>query len=202
MPGTVPFPDATSGSEMLTQGQETGCPLPAPSRIPIASEGSLKITRELPVHFLKFTSCDLFIFFFNYYYSVDIYTGQAWSYSKRRPSLPGPVLRAVTFWKGRWAVSQVLGSHMDVSVAVGLHCLPASGRSRGLYLPGFGKDLSDMLYASTSGSSRKNRIKREVCFGGKKLFLKSRPGFAIILIFCELFEGLHVHGFQKFFAPK
>lgn len=64
MPGTVPFPDATSGSEMLTQGQETGCPLPAPSRIPIASEGSLKITRELPVRFLKFTSCDLFIFFF------------------------------------------------------------------------------------------------------------------------------------------
>lgn len=38
-------------------------PPPRASRIPIASEGSLKITREPLVCFLKFTSCDLLIFF-------------------------------------------------------------------------------------------------------------------------------------------
>lgn len=48
-------------------------PPPRASRIPIASEGSLKVTREPLVCFLKFTSCDLLIFF---YYSVDIYTGR------------------------------------------------------------------------------------------------------------------------------
>lgn len=149
-------------------------PLPAPSRIPIAAEGSLNITRELLVCFLKFASCDLLIFF--YYYSVDIYTGQAWSYSKRRPSLPGPVLRAVIL-EGKAGSEPGVGLHLDVSVAIGLHCLPASGRSRGLCLPGFGKGLSNMLYASTSGSSWKNRIKKRSWFWWKKIVFKVQAWF-------------------------